>query len=61
MSQDDIVRAWQSLPRRIYLDTSTLQALYDYGGVIWKGDAFPADWPRTSYPLIDEAEPTLRP
>ena len=40
MSQDDVVRAWQLLPRRIYLDTSTLQALYDYGGVIWEDEAF---------------------
>jgi hypothetical protein len=40
VSQDDVVDAWQVLPRRIYLDTSTLQALYDYGGAIWEGEAF---------------------
>jgi hypothetical protein len=35
---DDPLRAWISLPRRIYLDTSTLQMLYDFGGVIWDGE-----------------------
>ena len=34
-----MVRAWASLPRRIYLDTSTLQTVYDYGEVIWDGVA----------------------
>jgi hypothetical protein len=37
---DDPVEAWASLPRRIYLDTCTLQAVHDYGGVIWDGEAF---------------------
>ena len=37
-----IVDAWFSLPRRIYLDTSTLQNVYDYGGVIWEGEPFEA-------------------
>jgi hypothetical protein len=38
--QDDPVRAWLSLPRRIYLDTSTLQKLYDFGGEIFEGEPF---------------------
>ena len=37
---DDPVSAWLSLPRRIYLDTSTLQKLFDYGGVIFEGEPF---------------------
>jgi hypothetical protein len=37
---DDPVRAWASLPRRIYLDTSTLQKLFDFGGLIWEGEPF---------------------
>jgi hypothetical protein len=38
--RDDPVRAWLSLPRRIYLDTSTLQKLYDFGGEIFEGEPF---------------------
>ena len=38
--RDDPVRAWLSLPRRIYLDTSTLQNLYDFGGEIFEGESF---------------------
>jgi hypothetical protein len=37
---DDPVRAWLSLPRRIYLDTSTLQKLYDFGAEIFEGKPF---------------------
>ena len=36
--QEDVVGAWLSLPRRIYLDTSTLQNLYDFGGEIFEGE-----------------------
>jgi hypothetical protein len=38
--QGDVLSAWTSLPRRIYLDTSTLQKLYDFGGEIFEGEAF---------------------
>ena len=34
------VQAWLSLQRRIYLDTSTLQMLYDFGGEIFEGEPF---------------------
>jgi hypothetical protein len=37
---DDPVGAWLSLPRRIYLDTSTLQKLYDFGAEIFEGEPF---------------------
>jgi hypothetical protein len=36
----DPIEAWASLPCRIYLDTCTLQAVHDYGGVIWEGEPF---------------------
>ena len=39
-ARDDPVRAWLSLPRRIYVDTSTLQNLYDFGGEIFEGEPF---------------------
>lgn len=38
--RDDPVQAWLSLPRRIYLDTSTLQKLHDFGGEIFEGEPF---------------------
>jgi hypothetical protein len=38
--RDDPVGAWLSLPRRIYLDASTLQKLYDFGGEIFEGEPF---------------------
>ena len=37
---DPVVEAWLSLPRRIYLDTSTLQNLYDFGGEIFEEEPF---------------------
>lgn len=38
--RDDPVRAWLSLPRRIYLDTSTLQELHDFGEEIFESQPF---------------------
>jgi hypothetical protein len=40
VDSDDPVQSWVSLPRRIYLDTSTLQTMFDYGGVIFDGEPF---------------------
>jgi hypothetical protein len=40
VSQDEVVAAWRSTPRRIYLDTSTLQNLYDFGGEVFEGQPF---------------------
>ena len=40
VTSEEVVSAWLSLPRRIYLDTCTLQAVHDYGDVIWEGEAF---------------------
>lgn len=36
--EQEVVTAWRKLPRRIYLDTSTLQTIYDYGEVIWENE-----------------------
>src|SRR5258708_36504753 len=38
--RDNPVRAWLSLPRRIYLDPCTLQNLYALGGEIFEGEPF---------------------
>jgi hypothetical protein len=40
VDEEDVVSAWISLPRRIYLDASTLQTVYDYGEVIWEAEPF---------------------
>ena len=59
MSDDKVLRDWLALPRRIYLDTSVLQQLYDFGGAIFEGksslsrrDGLPASraWARRSKP-----------
>ena len=34
------MEAFRFLPRRIYLDTSTLQTIFDNGEVIWEGEPF---------------------
>lgn len=39
---DDPLRCWQALPRRLYLDTGTLQTIFDYGEQIWENAAFVA-------------------
>lgn len=40
VAQDAVVEAWLTLPRRIYLDTGTLQTLYDYGETLWENEPF---------------------
>jgi hypothetical protein len=37
---EDTVQAWLALPRRVYLDTSTLQTLYDFGDVVFEAEPF---------------------
>ena len=35
------MKAWLTLPRRIYLDTGgTLQTMYDYGETLWENELF---------------------
>jgi len=34
------VKAGVTLPRRIYLDTGTLQTTYDYGKTLWENELF---------------------
>jgi hypothetical protein len=40
VARDAVVEAWLTLPRRIYLDTGTLQTLYDYGETLWDNEPF---------------------
>jgi hypothetical protein len=54
---DEVTKAWSSLPRRIYLDTSILQTLYDYGGEIFESEPFePAGRAARVQGLADEIE-----
>ena len=39
---DNTLKRFQSLPDRLFLDTSVLQTLQDYGGFIWENE-LPAD------------------
>jgi hypothetical protein len=39
VTQDDFF----TLPRRVFLDSSTLQTLQDYGGFVWEGESIPED------------------
>lgn len=40
MTVGDPPLSWLSLPRRIYLDTSALQSLHDFGGQVFEGEPF---------------------
>ena len=37
-SQGGPVTAFAGLPTRLYVDTSTLQAVFDYGDLIWENE-----------------------
>jgi hypothetical protein len=40
VADDEVLDAWTSLPRRIYVDTSTVQKLHDFGGEVFEGEPF---------------------
>jgi len=40
VARDPGVEAWLTLRRRIYLDTGTLQTMYDYGETLWENEPF---------------------
>lgn len=60
MDHDDPVPSWVSLPRRIYLDTSTLQALYDHGDVTFEGEPFVPVGQAATVQGLDEELDALR-
>lgn len=39
-ARSDLVKAFTSLPARIYLDSSTLQRMFDYGGELFENEPF---------------------
>jgi hypothetical protein len=45
MEQQNSLQAFEELPRRIFLDSSTLQALQDYGEFIYENVELPSDDP----------------
>jgi hypothetical protein len=58
--RDDPVGPWLLLPRRIYLDTSTLQKLYDFGGEIFEGEPFEPVGRATRVQGLDDEIDALR-
>jgi hypothetical protein len=57
VARDGGVEAWLTLPRRIYLDTLTLQTMYDYGETLWEDEPFePLPGDRQVPGLIDEID-----
>lgn len=40
--REDALALWTALPRRLYLDTSTLQTVHDFGRSIFDGEPFAA-------------------
>lgn len=40
MAGEETTQAWSRLPRRVYLDTSTLQTLYDFSEVVFEAVPF---------------------
>lgn len=40
MTSRDAFALWTALPRRLYLDTSTLQTIHDFGASIFDGEPF---------------------
>ena len=54
---DDPLDSWETLPRRVYLDTNTLQTIFDYAGQIWENETFvPADRDKTVPDLEDDIQ-----
>ena len=39
---EDPLKSWEALPRRVFLDTNTLQTISDYAPQVWDGEAFVA-------------------
>jgi hypothetical protein len=57
---DPRLHAWFTLPRRIYLDTSTLQNLYEFGGVVFEEEPFEPLGRAAKVKGLDEELDTLR-
>lgn len=57
---DTSLEGWFSLPRRIYLDTSTLQTMYDFGEQIFDGVSFNASGRVARVQGLDEEIDALR-
>lgn len=57
-SVEDQLEQWRSLPRRLYLDTGTLQTLFDYGDRIFENEPFVATTRDRGVPnLAEEVRP----
>ena len=59
-SVDDRLEQWRALPRRLYLDTGTLQTLFDYGDLIFDDEPFVATTRDRGVPNLAEEVEALR-
>lgn len=57
---DDRLEQWRALPRRLYLDTGTLQTLFDYGDLIFDDEPFVATTRDRGVPNLAEEVEALR-
>ena len=57
---DDPLGHWRALPRRLYLDTSTLQTLFDYGERAFENEPFVAMGRDRDVPNLPEEVEALR-
>lgn len=51
---------FEALPERVFLDSSTLQMLQDYGGAIWENEPLPSNAPVHRMPHGEATVETLR-
>ena len=56
----DVLSSWAALPRRLFLDTSTLQTLFDYGEHVWDNQTFVAIDRDRSFPGLEDEVGALR-
>lgn len=56
----EVVAAWLGLPRRPYLDTSTLQTIFDFGEEVWDGVPFDRSSKAASVPGLEQEVYALR-
>jgi hypothetical protein len=57
---DDPLERWEALPRRLYLDTGTLQTLFDYGDRVFENEPFVALVRDRGVPNLTEEVEALR-
>ena len=57
---DDPLAAWQALPRRLYLDTSTLQTVHNFAEILFDGEPVEGDGRILKVPGLADEVSALR-